>query len=476
MPHALRRIPGGCCSSRRLWLSLGLSGSLLLAGPLACSPNDLVGGASLPSTVADPAAQQTPAGALAAYRGTLLAFRTAVNAFIPDAGLLADELQEAGIGGPVGVSNEGLDFRVLPEHQAAGVGENFLPGGATYTALQVVRSQVAQARGLVRQYLPDSSPALVGHLYAVEGLSELFLAELFCSGIPLSTVDYGRDFTLKPGSSTSEVLQQAAAHFDSALTLADDSARILNLTRVGKARALLGLGQYTAAAQAVASVPDDFRYAVYFATTEVTESAYNFGIAPSPIFVDVAWPYIVADREGQTGLDYLSSGDPRSASLSVGLNKYGRTLYHPNKYNANGASPIVVADGIEARLIEAEAALQAHDTAAWLDKLNHLRATAWPTITPAVQGPLDSLSDPGSDTARVTLTFRERAFWLFLTGHRQGDLRRLIRQYRRLPEQVYPIGSYPGGTGSYGTDLTVPIPPAERAYNPQLTGCLNRGA
>src|SRR4029077_8494935 len=117
-----------------------------------------------------------------------------------------------------------------------------------------------------------------------------------------------------------------------------------------------------------------------------------------------------------------------------------------------------LADGIEARLIQAEAALHVQDTLTWRATLNHLRATAFPV-------PLDMLSDPGSDTARVSLTFRERAFWLFLTGHRQGDLRRLVSQYGRAPNTVYPTGVYPGGPGHYGSDVTVPIPAEERTYN-----------
>ena len=36
--------------------------------------------------------------------------------------------------------------------------------------------------------------------------------------------------------------------------------------------------------------------------------------------------------------------------------------------------------------------------------------------------------DPGDAVGRENLLFRERAFWLFLTGHRMGDLRRLISQ------------------------------------------------
>jgi hypothetical protein len=70
--------------------------------------------------------------------------------------------------------------------------------------------------------------------------------------------------------------------------------------------------------------------------------------------------------------------------------------------------------------------------------------------------------------------FRERAFWLFGTGHRLGDLRRLVRQYGRGSETVFPTGNYFKG-GLYGTDVNIPVPFEER-NNPNFTGCLDRGA
>ena len=99
------------------------------------------------------------------------------------------------------------------------------------------------------------------------------------------------------------------------------------------------------------------------------------------------------------------------------------------------------------------------------------------TLWHAGSGGVDSLAplaDPSTTDGRIDLLFRERAFWLFLTGHRQGDLRRLIRQYERLPDELYPTGVYPGGF-YYGSDITVPIPSAEFT-NPLYTGCLSRGA
>ncbi len=75
---------------------------------------------------------------------------------------------------------------------------------------------------------------------------------------------------------------------------------------------------------------------------------------------------------------------------------------------------------------------------------------------------------------RVDFHFAERAFWLWGTGHRLGDLRRLVRQYGRDSESVFPTGAYFKG-GNYGTDVNFPIP-LEEDNNPNSSGCLDRSA
>jgi hypothetical protein len=176
-------------------------------------------------------------------------------------------------------------------------------------------------------------------------------------------------------------------------------------------------------------------------------------------------------------LPYITSDDPRSIVDSV-LNN-GTKQPFPHKYltslSGTGMSPIVVASGIEAQLIRAEAQLQPADAPSgpWLHTLNTLRASAG----------LSDTTDPGTAAGRITLLFSERAHWLFLTGHRQGDLRRLLRTYGSYPEfqdqsQVYPAGIYPGSgavVNVYGSDVTVAIPTGEY-NNPLYHGCLNRGA
>ena len=119
-------------------------------------------------------------------------------------------------------------------------------------------------------------------------------------------------------------------------------------------------------------------------------------------------------------------------------------------------------------MIEAEAQLKAGDAAAALATLNAARTT--------VSG-LDPLEDAGSPDARLDQLFRERAFWMFSTGHRTGDMRRLIRQYNRAANTVFPTGAWHKG-GNYGVDVNVPLPQAEQ-NNPNLSGggtntCLDR--
>jgi hypothetical protein len=77
----------------------------------------------------------------------------------------------------------------------------------------------------------------------------------------------------------------------------------------------------------------------------------------------------------------------------------------------------------------------------------------------------------------VDLLFEERAYWLWLTGHRLGDLRRLIRQYGRTANQVFPVGAVPPGVAAntYGSDVNFIIPADER-NNPLFRGCINRDA
>jgi hypothetical protein len=122
-------------------------------------------------------------------------------------------------------------------------------------------------------------------------------------------------------------------------------------------------------------------------------------------------------------------------------------------------------------MIIAENQLATNDTVGWLGTLNFVRDTlTFPRAQGGVAG-LAPLTDPGTAAGRVSLMFRERVFWMYLTGHRLGDLRRLMRQYGRTEDQVFPTGL--GLKGFYGHDLNLPVPFTE-LNNPNFTGCLDR--
>ena len=134
---------------------------------------------------------------------------------------------------------------------------------------------------------------------------------------------------------------------------------------------------------------------------------------------------------------------------------------------------MVLADGIEARLIEAEARLQGAtqaDRDAMFASLNVLRATGLATAIAALP------TSPATQDAAVDMLFKERAFWMWLTGHRLGDMRRLVRQYKRDQANVFPVGAMPLRRGeSFGTDVNFVVPFAER-NNPKFNGCIDRNA
>jgi hypothetical protein len=485
----------------------------------------------LPAGTFDPTQVNNAPGARGMAIAAKVQFQYALTMYIPESGLLTDEFQANNRGsalanGSFPDQEVAVDARLLPQ------GNYNLGTTQAYMGLQQLRTFASQAIGALAKYDPDSSAANRGELYAQEGYVEMWLADLFCSGVPLSTSDFQQDFTYKPGSSTDAVYQHAIALFDTALVLAADSAPLVNLARVGKARAQLALGQYAAAAQMVSGVPVDFKY------TQSIRTCGNTTLSSCAMGTQAIFPLsgigTMADREGSVGLPYLSSGDPRSAprAPSVGLVNENE-VWFPAKYTLGGVATFVVASGVEAQLIQAEADLKAGGSN-WLTILNTLRTdgTTTPVYTrlcqngisgtgaqtgsPCPAGVVDQkwgagtgaflipaavlaksaptcptaaapglpctdttsyiglppLTDPGTPETRLRLLFQERAFWLYATGTRQGDLRRLVRRYQLDKESLYPHGSYQG-VGDYSNNIDAPIPDAE-LYNPLFHGCLSR--
>lgn len=144
---------------------------------------------------------------------------------------------------------------------------------------------------------------------------------------------------------------------------------------------------------------------------------------------------------------------------------------------------------MEARLIEAEAAYNSGNAAGMITILNALRANtalyACPTgisltnyTCPATTPTLAPLTDPGSDASRLQLLYKERAYWLYVTGHRLGDMRRLARTastglsgYGAITggvNAVFPTGAYTFQLPNFGSEVTLAVPQFEETVNPNF--------
>jgi len=319
-----------------------------------------------------------------------------------------------------------------------------------YQNLHVARVSAEDAASLLQEVSSGADPR-IGELYAVSAAVHILMGEAYCGAVPFSRtepeIEYGMPL------STDQIMDRAIERLNMADQAAGGSARIANFARVLRGRALLNQGNFAAAAAAVAAVPTDFLYETVHSTNSSREE--NF------MYVD-NWEldrYSVSNNEGGNGLDFATAGDPRVPTEYVGVSRFDSEtpMYRYLKLTSR-AAPVETASGNEARMIEAEAQLNAGDFARWIATINAARGTVG----------MDPVPDPGNQDARVDLMFRERAFWLFNTGHRLGDLRRLVRQYGRAANSVYPWGPYHKDNLQRGTDLSLVIPGNE-ANNPNYS-------
>lgn len=357
---------------------------------------------------------------------------------------------------------------------------------SSYREIHRARLAAEQAIVSLTSYKPTAVDER-GEMSFVRAYTLLLLAENYCNGQAIGS--YDTDGKLQYGQRvTNDALYQAAVtEADAGLAVIGTSnvgiaPQARNALRVTKARALMNLKRYPEAAAAVAAVPTDFVYNVTFKGSSIINDIWELNIAEGR--------YVVGDSADATGtlpnaLPFVSAEDPRVPTVAGGrafdgLTPWvGQLIWSRNGPNQGDEDPVAVVSGIDARLYQAEARLAANDVVGWLGILNALRAG--PTkVSEAVSigGPgeptLDPLVDPVVPAQRVSLQFREKAFWTFGRGERLGDLRRLVRQYSRPPEQVFPTGTFFKG-GPYGTDTNLPTPQSE-LNNPNYAGCIDRGA
>ncbi|MCH8495744.1 MAG: RagB/SusD family nutrient uptake outer membrane protein [Balneolales bacterium] len=288
---------------------------------------------------------------------------------------------------------------------------------------------------------------------AYAGYSYIMLGETFCA----APVSVSRAY------SSDELMEFAVERFTDAIAAAGrataagaDAAeveRYRNLAQVGLARAHLNLGNMTEAATAASAVPADFT----FMNRHSDNSARQYN------------PYFDAttganNRYITPGVDFTNTGDvriphteERVTSLVSGIMLY--IPYQPSQFS--GWTPadsveferntsVVLASGLEARYIEAEANGAVASTLTFVNERRDVGG----------QLPGVFAGDALMEELRVQ---RSRDF--FMSGRRLGDIRRYKALYG---EDYFLTGTDPYYNEPYGTVECFPIPQSEINSNPNL--------
>jgi hypothetical protein len=273
------------------------------------------------------------------------------------------------------------------------------------------------------------------------GMAVELLGEIFCEGV----LHVGPALTTAQMMDSAIVRLQQAASVAGGLTGAE-ATKILNIARVGLARASLRKGD-NAAALAAANLVS----AAFTAASVHVDDPQARGRLSNGVFVTSSGTtQIVAGP-------YRALADPRVTFVDAGINAQdGRNrLFRQTKY-ASFTAPIRIASGLEARYIAAEAQLKINGTTTPALTLIAERRTAGnqPAFT-------------GTTTAAVLAELvdqRARDFWL--EGKHQGDIIRNPTAAALVP----PTGSvfYKSEYGNFLAPACLPIPFAEKANNPNF--------
>lgn len=458
-----------------------IHGSRWAAGALAvavvataCNPKQELLAPQQPGVIA-PGDIQNATGADALYVGALGRMKVALNGSPTNSGsnqeaawnwtgLFTDEFKS----GDTFSQRNDADQRNLQDNDALVT--------QIWAGMQQGRGYAREAINALQKY-DATATAKIAEMYFAMGFLELNLGQEFCNGIPLGETVDGKPVYTNP-LTTADVFKSAIARFDTALTMlgsASDAAsnNVRTAAIIAKARAQVDLGQFSTAATTVAGISTGYQYNVNYSNTTVDNqwwilgpSVQRYSLGDS---VDVTGPVLNA-------IPFASANDPR-VPVDSGAKKPGednQTLFVWTPRLAGRDDPLPLVSGIDARLIEAENQLQQANYVGMVATLNALRASKQ-TIGVFVTPVMPAITTiPVTKDDAINLLFREKAFWQFGRGIRMDDLRRLVRQYSRPQDQVFPTGKF-FKTGNYGTEVAFPVPDAERT-NPNFHGCIDRNA
>ena len=369
--------------------------------------------------------------------GVIGEFQAAYTNYVFWSGVLADEAF---------TDHPNLHIRELSLHEFTDLN---LLNDSVYRGLQRTRQAADDAADRVKKMLGvDAASSLnVARALIYGGYSYLLLGEGFCEA-PVN---------LSAPVASEELLTRAIARFDEGISVATaamigtnvEAEDLIDMARVGAARASLKRGDLAKARAYAAPVRDTYeRWAYYSANSPRQYNAMQ-------IAVRATQPWLAMHSSFRNLNDARVPRDSAARS-SLRSNPIFRPL-RPSMYSGwTRTSPaqsievsthIRFASGLEARYIVVEAG---GPTAEMLTFVNARRAVAG-------KAPV-SLTD-----SQLVAEFRtQRALDFYLTGQRLGDLRR----YAEAGTDLFPTGKYPTLSDSYGTMHCFIVPRSEKLGNP----------
>lgn len=410
--------------------------ALALAGASACnSLLDVDNPASVPDeSLSDPAL--APAITAAAMQ----TLQCGVMQYAATAGMLSGEyLSSNGF-----VDNHPWEWRGVVEIKGAPGSCNYGRGTTAmgfYTPLQQARFQLDDAFNRLDKFTDEqvaNRADLMATMRAYEGYSVLLLGEGMCQ----MTIDEG------PAMTRDETFAKAEDLFSDAITRATavSDQSILNMARVGRARARLDLKKLPDAAADASLVPSGFVRNAEFTEGGVSNREnriYNLTIRND--YLSVADAYRNLTVNGVPG----NVPDPRVKVKDLGKkgNDGVTPQWQQQKFVAQqGGTPIPIASWNEAQLIYAEAVGGQQG----FDAINKVRTA---NGVPTLSGPVPT----GQDYTNLVLEERRRQ--LFSEGQRYTDMLRYNLPFTKGVNRK----------GQTYSDLTcVPLPDIETRNNPNF--------
>jgi len=415
----------------------GIAGSLALvslAGLSACGALDNLLDVELPGQI-EASAAETPAKAQTLVNGGITLFNCGLTWHIVRGGLLGDELAS---GPQLTMADDRTNFidYTLPSSENPNCGSH-------YSSIAEARWVNDHVLGLLDGWSDTEVPGrslLIARTAAYAGYSYELLGEGFCS----AAVDGG------PELQSAQVISLAEARFTRAIDAATaaGNAELLNLARVGRARARLFLNRPADARADAVQVPQGYVKLAQYPATSARANENNVSTTANQLYMGI-WNYTIDVL--YRDVRFAGTPDPRVPVINVGrLSTYGIPLWRSTKYATN-SSPIELATWEEAQLIVAEANVAAGDVSGAVGIINQLHTKV-------------GLPPFNSTIAAEVLNqiVYERRAELFLEGQHLADFRRYP-----LPLLPAPGTSYYGIAGTtYGTARCYPLPNSERSNNP----------